>query len=242
MGWGESYDNYKESFGSGGEPPRHEGSLGHEVLAGGAGFFAMHELEKRQRDKGEAVNHGFAKELLAGFAAAGVDKLVETKGEDFYDREKLKRDAKRNAENLYDQQYGDQPNFDPNNSQPHDYIQESSEHHHRHHHRDHELLAGAAAFTAFHEFQKHQREQGRPVSHAMAKELLAAFAAAEADKLLESRGIDKWDEYREKARENAREKSREMYHDRYEREVEEDEGEERHHHHRRHHSQRDGDD
>ena len=108
---------------------------------------------------------------------------------------------------------------------------------HRHEGKlSHELLAGAAAFAAFHEFQKHQREQGRPVSHALAKDLLAAFAAAEADKLLESRGAEKWDEYREKAREKAREKSREMYHDRYERggareEDSEEEGERRHHHH-----------
>jgi hypothetical protein len=33
------------------------------------------------------------KELLAGFAAAEVDKLVETKGLDYIDREKAKRHA-----------------------------------------------------------------------------------------------------------------------------------------------------
>lgn len=47
---------------------------------------------------GKPVEHAFAKELLAGFAAAEVDKLAETKGEDFVDREKAKREAKRNAE------------------------------------------------------------------------------------------------------------------------------------------------
>ena len=40
------------------------------------------------------MSHQFAKELLAGFAGAEVDKLAETKGEDFYDRERLKRDAR----------------------------------------------------------------------------------------------------------------------------------------------------
>ncbi|KAK6356829.1 hypothetical protein TWF718_001169 [Orbilia javanica] len=105
--------------------------------------------------------------------------------------------------------------------------------HHQHDAKlSHELLAGAAAFAAFREFQKHQREQGRPVSHALAKELLAAFAAAQADKLIETRGVEKWEEYREKAREEAREKSKEMYQDRYE--HEDGEGEEHRHRHRHH--------
>jgi len=127
----------------------------------------------------------------------------------------------------------------------HDEDSEESSSSHQHEGKlSHELLAGAAAFAAFHEFEKHQREQGRPVSHSLAKELLAAFAAAEADKLIETRGVDKWEDYREKTREHAREKSREMYHDRYEQGVEveqEEEGdEERRHHH--HHHRREEDD
>ncbi len=35
-----------------------------------------------------------------------VDKLVETKGLDYVDREKAKRHAKQQAEQIYDQQYG----------------------------------------------------------------------------------------------------------------------------------------
>lgn len=46
-----------------------------------------------------------AKDLLASFAGAEADKLVETKGEDFYDREKMKRDSQNNASDLYDQKY-----------------------------------------------------------------------------------------------------------------------------------------
>lgn len=37
-----------------------------------------------------------------------VDKLAETKGLDYLDREKAKRHAKEQAENLYDQNYGNQ--------------------------------------------------------------------------------------------------------------------------------------
>lgn len=54
---------------------------------------------------GVAENHTFAKDMIAGFAGGEADKLVETKGEDFYDREKMKRDAQQNASQYYDQQY-----------------------------------------------------------------------------------------------------------------------------------------
>lgn len=39
-----------------------------------------------------------AKELIAAFAAAEVDKLVETKGLDGIDRERAKRQAQQQAE------------------------------------------------------------------------------------------------------------------------------------------------
>lgn len=47
-----------------------------------------------------------AKDIIAGFAAGEADKLVETKGENFYDREKMRHDAQQNAGNYYDQQRG----------------------------------------------------------------------------------------------------------------------------------------
>lgn len=59
------------------------------------------------------MSHAFAKELIAGIAGAEVDKLVETKGLDAIDREKAKRHAKQQAEQLYDQQHGGQDDFDP---------------------------------------------------------------------------------------------------------------------------------
>jgi hypothetical protein len=56
--------------------------------------------------------------LLAGFAGAEVDKLAETKGEDFFDRERAKHESKKRAEHLYDEHYGDQNEYDPNNQAP----------------------------------------------------------------------------------------------------------------------------
>lgn len=66
---------------------------------------------------GKPVSHAFAKELAAGFAAAEVDKLAETKGEDWFDKEKAKRQAREHAERMYDEQYIDNhgaDEYDPN--------------------------------------------------------------------------------------------------------------------------------
>jgi hypothetical protein len=54
---------------------------------------------------GKPVSHQFAKELLVGFAGAEAEKLIETKGLDFVDRERAKHQAQQNAEHLYDEHY-----------------------------------------------------------------------------------------------------------------------------------------
>lgn len=54
---------------------------------------------------GKPVSHAFAKEMLAGLAGAEIDKLAETKGEDFVDRERAKHAAKQNVEKMYDDHY-----------------------------------------------------------------------------------------------------------------------------------------
>ncbi|KAI4794874.1 hypothetical protein E4T44_12384 [Aureobasidium sp. EXF-8845] len=119
FGWGESSDAYNQAYND-----DHEGKLSHEVLAGGASFAAMHAFEERQRKEGKPVNHEFAKELIASFAGAEVDKLCETKGLDYVDREKAKHQAKKNATELYDQQYGQYDQYDPNQQGPPDHLQQ----------------------------------------------------------------------------------------------------------------------
>jgi hypothetical protein len=54
---------------------------------------------------GKPVSHQFAKELLVGIAGAEVDKLFETKGLNFIDREKAKHHARENVEHMYDEHY-----------------------------------------------------------------------------------------------------------------------------------------
>ncbi|KAI1256182.1 hypothetical protein MGN70_002344 [Eutypa lata] len=91
----------------------HESKISHEFVAGGAAFEAMKLFEDRQRKEGKTVSHSFAKELIAGIAGAEVDKLVETKGLDSIDREKAKHHAKRQAEDMYNRQYGQMDEYDP---------------------------------------------------------------------------------------------------------------------------------
>jgi hypothetical protein len=67
---------------------------------------------------GKTVNHAFAKELLMGFAGAEVDKLAETKGMNEYDRIEARRHAERNAQNMYDDHYGQRDQYDPNQYDP----------------------------------------------------------------------------------------------------------------------------
>lgn len=73
------------------------------------------------------MSHSFAKEVIAGLAGAEVDKLAETKGEDWIDKEKAKHGAKKKAEELYDQQYGDQASYNPKQKGPHHKVKESFE-------------------------------------------------------------------------------------------------------------------
>ncbi|KAH6693067.1 hypothetical protein EV126DRAFT_429130 [Verticillium dahliae] len=119
FGFDEAKDNYDNAYRG-----DHESKLSHEIVAGGAAFGAMKLFEDRQRKNGEPVHHAFAKELLAGFAGAEVDKLVETKGLDYIDREKAKRHAEKQAESLYENQYGDLEQYDPREREPHRHIRE----------------------------------------------------------------------------------------------------------------------
>lgn len=65
----------------------------------------------------------------------------------------------------------------------------------------HELVAGAASFEAMKMFEDRQRREGEPVSHGLAKEMIAGFAGGEVDKLIETRGLDDLD--REQTRNRA---------------------------------------
>ena len=83
--------------------PRPE--VSHELLAGAAGFAAMHEYERHREREGITEHHELDKELIAGFAAAEVDKHFERERYEHLERERAQELAQQQAQYLYDQQY-----------------------------------------------------------------------------------------------------------------------------------------
>nr|POE87384.1 hypothetical protein CFP56_29973 [Quercus suber] len=124
FGFNEAQDSYNQVYNDqGGE---NKAEFSHELVAGGASFAAFKMFEDHQRKEGKPVSHQFAKELLVGFAGAEVDRLAETKGEDFVDRERAKHEAKRRSEELYDQHYGNQyDQYDPNQQGPPRHVEQT---------------------------------------------------------------------------------------------------------------------
>ncbi|KWU41822.1 CipC protein [Rhodotorula sp. JG-1b] len=76
----------------------HKSSLSHELIAGAAAWEAQKAYARHCEQNGKPESHQKARELFAAFAAAEADKLIETKGLDFMDREEVKRQARRHAE------------------------------------------------------------------------------------------------------------------------------------------------
>ncbi|KAG9048284.1 hypothetical protein FS837_000347 [Tulasnella sp. UAMH 9824] len=76
----------------------HKAELSHELIAGAAAYEAAKAWEKHQEDNGEKPSHAKAKEIFAGIGGAFIDRIVETKGLDYIDKEKAKRQAEKIAE------------------------------------------------------------------------------------------------------------------------------------------------
>lgn len=74
-------------------------------------IFIIFKKKKKEmltrHDAGQPDSHAKAKEILAGFIGAFVDREVETRGLDFVDREKAKRHGRHHAEEqlAYDNQW-----------------------------------------------------------------------------------------------------------------------------------------
>ncbi|KAB8269765.1 hypothetical protein BDV30DRAFT_179610 [Aspergillus minisclerotigenes] len=101
MGWfsddseqAQHYERFNNYDGS----EEHKASFTHELIAGAASFEAMKAYNDHCEKNGKPQSHETAKELLAGFAGAFIDREVETRGLDFVDREKAKHHAKQQLE------------------------------------------------------------------------------------------------------------------------------------------------
>ncbi|KAI8370090.1 hypothetical protein EDC96DRAFT_503021 [Choanephora cucurbitarum] len=84
----------------------HKAEWTHQLLAAAGGFAAMRALNNRKEESGEEVDHSTAKEILAAAAAGAVDNFIETKGMDWFDRHRAKKEAEEEAQKLYSQQTG----------------------------------------------------------------------------------------------------------------------------------------
>lgn len=121
--WGFHEDAHEQVYGGqyDGQYDDHQAKFSHEFVAGAAAFEATKLYEDRQRREGQPVSHAFAKEMLAGIAGGEVDKLFETKGLDFLDREQTRRQAVDTAVQNYDQHYGQYDQWHPDQRPPFDY-------------------------------------------------------------------------------------------------------------------------
>lgn len=106
FGHREAQEAHENIYGNDNPTEEHKSSWTHEAIAGAAGFEAMKAYENHLRQTGEKPSHSFMKELLAGFASAEVDKLIETKGLDEIDAEKARYMATKQAHKLADEKYG----------------------------------------------------------------------------------------------------------------------------------------
>ena len=84
--------------------PRHE--ITHELIAGAAGFEAMRMYEHHREREGIPEHHELAKELLAAFVAAEIDKHFERGHYGHLNRHEARRLAHAQAEYLWREQYG----------------------------------------------------------------------------------------------------------------------------------------
>ncbi|KAI9498238.1 hypothetical protein BDB00DRAFT_801725 [Zychaea mexicana] len=75
-------------------------------------------------------------------------------------------------------------------------------------HMSYNLMAGAAAFAAVKAWENKQEEDGQPMEHAMAKKLIATFAAAEITKLIQERGSDSDDEDEDEEKKEEKQKKK----------------------------------
>ncbi|OQD78242.1 hypothetical protein PENDEC_c001G02975 [Penicillium decumbens] len=109
MGWfsddsdqSRAYDSYNE----GGVSQEHEASFSHELIAGAASYEAAKAYEKHCEENGQPESHDKAKEIMAGFSGAFIDREVETKGLDFIDREQAKRQSQQHIDDVSADQLG----------------------------------------------------------------------------------------------------------------------------------------
>jgi|SRR5580658_10210089 hypothetical protein len=78
----------------------------HEVLAAAVGFEAMRMYEHHREREGITEHHELGKELMAGFAAAEVDRHFDRGSFGHLDRGQARMMAQQHAGGMFDQHFG----------------------------------------------------------------------------------------------------------------------------------------
>ncbi|KAE9410554.1 hypothetical protein BT96DRAFT_805661 [Gymnopus androsaceus JB14] len=97
MGWFSSDSDQANAWDQVNNAP-HKAELSHELLAGAASYEAAKAYEKHCAENGKPDSHAEAKEMIAALTGGFIDRMVETKGLDYVDKEKAKHQAKQQAE------------------------------------------------------------------------------------------------------------------------------------------------
>jgi len=100
MGWFSDDSDQSNAYNEYNNAP-HKAAISHELIAGAAAFEAAKAYEKHVAANGQPASHSEAKEILAGLSGAFVDREVETRGLDYIDKEKAKRQAAQQAQQGY---------------------------------------------------------------------------------------------------------------------------------------------
>ncbi|KAF8549091.1 hypothetical protein OG21DRAFT_1488838 [Imleria badia] len=109
MGW--FSDDHQDAYDAYDSAPPHQASLSHELIAGAAAFEAAKAYENHCEENGKPASHALAKEILAGFTGAAIDRVVETKGLDALDdyrRNQATQQVQQRLSNSLANQYDDQ--------------------------------------------------------------------------------------------------------------------------------------
>ncbi|KAG9218913.1 hypothetical protein CCMSSC00406_0000973 [Pleurotus cornucopiae] len=103
MGWFNDDSDEAQAYNQVVNAP-HKAELSHELIAAAASYEARaaKAYENHVKKNGQPASHEKAKEIAAGLAGAFIDRIVETKGLDFLDQEKAKRQARDQVHDSYD--------------------------------------------------------------------------------------------------------------------------------------------
>ncbi|KAG7090555.1 hypothetical protein E1B28_009663 [Marasmius oreades] len=104
MGWFDNDSSQAQAYEEVTNAP-HKAALSHELIAAAASYEAAKAYEDHCQTNGQPDSHARAKEIMAALAGGFVDRMVETKGLDYVDKEKVKHQASKHYEENLAGQY-----------------------------------------------------------------------------------------------------------------------------------------